>query len=273
MSAFTIIARQFTADEFSTYIDGVTLTDWTPTLIVLHNTYNPTLKACPDGFNDDRIENLHQYYQFQVDNGPGKPKGWSGGPHLFVDQNGVWVFNPLDRHGVHSPSWNKVAWGVEMLGDYSTESFDDGPGLDVQKNAVAALAAMFRKLGIDTVDNDNFKLHREDTLTSHKGCPGSNVDKQSVMTAVQAQLSVSTTPPAETPVKIVVYRKGAGEDPSAVVAGALVGGVCMADVQDLADATGLDTDGAGKVSVREFVGDAYSIRWDGANSKVYLIEN
>lgn len=271
MSAFTIVARQFTAEEFSKYIEDVVLSDWTPTLIVLHNTFNPTLKTCPDGFNDDRIENLHQYYQFQVDNGPGKPKGWSGGPHLFVDQNGVWAFNPLDRHGVHSPSWNKVSWGVEMLGDYSTESFDDGPGLDVQKNAIAALAAMFKKLGFDTVDNDNFKLHREDPLTSHKGCPGSNVDKSTVMTAVQALL---TNPvPSGTPIKVVVYRKGAGQEPSAVVDGSLVGDVCMADDQDLADATGLEENGAGLVSVREFVGDAFSVRWDGPNAKVYLVEN
>ena len=40
-------------------------------------------------------------------------KGWSGGPHLFIANDGIWEFNRLTKPGVHAPSWNKVALGVD----------------------------------------------------------------------------------------------------------------------------------------------------------------
>lgn len=160
-----------TCDDFDTYCRELKVNlpgdpaHWSPQFVVLHNTGVPKLSDKPHGFNAASMDALQDYYQHtQV---------WSGGPHLFVDQNGVWSFNDPRYPGVHSPSWNHLAFGVEMLGDYDTESFTAGDGLAVHNNAVRAVAALSFAFGLDT---GTMKLHREDPLTDHH-CPGDNVDK------------------------------------------------------------------------------------------------
>jgi len=106
---------------------------------------------------------------------------WPAGPHLFVDDKQIWVFTPLTVSGTHSPSWNKLALGMEMLGDYDKEAFDSGRGLKVRKNTVPALATLSAILGIDP---HTMRLHREDPLTTH-ACPGKNVRKLEVIQEVQ----------------------------------------------------------------------------------------
>src|SRR5262249_4355401 len=92
-----------------------------------------------------------------------------------------WVFTPLTTSGVHSPSWNKIALGLEMLGDYDTEKFDSGRGLKVRKNAVAAMASLSSVLGFDP---SSMRLHREDPAPTHAS-PGSNMRKLEVIQEVQ----------------------------------------------------------------------------------------
>ena len=83
--------------------------------------------------------------------------------------------------GVHSPSWNKLAIGIEMLGNYETESFKTGRGLAVRKNAVAVMATLCAVIGIDP---NLIRLHKEDPLTTH-ACPGKNVVKSEVLKEIQ----------------------------------------------------------------------------------------
>jgi hypothetical protein len=263
MSQFSIVGARFSPGEFQSYIGGVSLASWKPNKIVLHNTSVPSISQRPNGFTHDQMVNLQHYYS---------GLGWSGGPHLFIDQNGIWVFNPLDRHGTHSPSWNSTSWGVEMLGEYQTESFDSGPGLAIQKNAEAALATMFMKLGVIQITNDVFKLHKEDPGTTHKTCPGQHVHKDAVLQAIQAIMAGPAPESADIPSKIVVYRFGQGHDPSAVVTGVLRDGSVLGDAAQLSEATGISTAETGLVKVRAFVGTKYSIAWQAATNKVYLVE-
>ena len=100
---------------------------------------------------------------------------------MFIDDKRIWVFTPLTVSGTHSPSWNKVALGIEMLGNYEKEAFDSGRGLQVRRNAVAAMATLCAILGLDPY---TIKLHREDPLTTH-ACPGKNVRKLEVIQEVQ----------------------------------------------------------------------------------------
>ncbi|CAN5512189.1 hypothetical protein BH11ARM1_BH11ARM1_02020 [soil metagenome] len=261
MSHFSIIGQRFSPSQFQSYVTGIALGIFLPNKIVLHNTAIPTIAQRPVGFNSDHMFGLEHYYE---------GLGWQGGPHLFVDQNGIWVFNPLDRRGTHSPSWNATSWGVEMLGDYAIEAFDSGPGLMVQNNSEAALAVLFRKIGVTTLTNDNFKFHKEDPLTTHN-CPGAHVVKSEVMARVQAIMSAPVSPVGVAS-KVVIYRAGFGHDPAAVLASQFIGGSVYADAEQLRQATGLTHDGTGQVRVRDFVGDAYSIAWDGATHKAYLVE-
>jgi hypothetical protein len=160
-----IVGNSYSADDFDTYCHALNWTAWRPQFIVLHNTAAPTLAQRPNGFTKQHILNLEAFYRDQ--------QKWSAGPHLFIDDKQIWVFTPLTFSGVHSPSWNKVALGIEMLGDYDRDEFDSGRGLKVQKNAVAAIATLSAVLGLDP---DSMRLHKEDPRTTH-ACPGRNVSK------------------------------------------------------------------------------------------------
>lgn len=168
-----IVAQAYSAAAFDAYCHELQWNAWRPSFIVLHNTASPSLAQRPNGLNRQHISNLENYYRDE--------KGWKAGPHLFIDDKQIWVFTPLTLSGTHSPSWNKVAFGVEMLGNYDTESFTSGRGLKVRKNTVAALATLTAILGLDP---SRMRLHKEDPLTTH-ACPGKNVRKLEVIQEVQ----------------------------------------------------------------------------------------
>ncbi len=260
VSNFSIVGSRFSPSEFQSYVTSIHLGSFVPNKIVLHNTAIPSLAQRPNGFTHQHMLGLEHYYE---------GLGWSGGPHLFVDQNGIWVFNPLERRGTHSPSWNGSSWGVEMLGDYATESFSSGDGLLVHNHAVIALAVLFRKLGVTQLTNTNFKLHKEDPGTNHN-CPGSRVKKASVMAEVQALMSAPVI--FKVPSKVIIYRMGQGHEPAAVLDAVFDGKSVYADADKLRAATGLSGTGVGDVKVRDFVGDAYSIKWVATTHKAYLVE-
>jgi hypothetical protein len=168
-----IVGRSFTTSEFDRYCHELEWHTWRPSFIVLHNTAIPSLAQRPNGFTQQHMRNLEAFYRDK--------QKWRAGPHLFIDDRNIWVFTPLTVSGTHSPSWNKIALGIEMLGDYETESFDTGRGAQVRANTVAAIATLTAILGLDP---ESMKVHREDQLTTHK-CPGKNVRKLEVIQAVQ----------------------------------------------------------------------------------------
>ncbi len=172
-----IVGVSHTPASFDAYCHTLHWTAWRPSFFVLHNTGVPSLAQRPSGLTKQHIQNLEAFYRDK--------NGWSAGPHLFVDDKQIWVFTPLTVSGVHSPSWNNVALGLEMLGDFDTESFSAGRGLKVRKNAVAAMATLSSVLGFDP---ESMRLHREDPKTTH-ACPGKNVRKLEVIQEVQDALS------------------------------------------------------------------------------------
>lgn len=167
-----VVARSFSQDNFDAYLHGLQWTAWRPSFIVLHNTAIPSLIQRPKGFTLEHIKSLEKYYK--------DAQGWNAGPHLFIDDKQIWVFTPLTVSGTHSPSWNKLAIGIEMLGNYETEDFNNGRGLEVRKNTVAAIASLSAVLGINPT---SMKLHREDQKTTH-ACPGKNVNKAAIILEV-----------------------------------------------------------------------------------------
>jgi hypothetical protein len=177
-----IVGLSFDKDGFDTYCQSLHWTAWRPSFIVLHNTAIPKLADRPNGFNSQSMQGFVSYYR--------DTQHWSAGPHLFIDDYKIWVFTPLTTPGVHSPSWNSLALGVEMLGDYATESFSDGRGLAVRQNAMSALATLCAALGLDPANptQNNIRLHKEDPLTTHI-CPGAHVIKTEVISDVSALLA------------------------------------------------------------------------------------
>ena len=164
-----IVGESFSPERFDAYCHSLQWSAWRPSFVVLHNTANPSLAQRPDGLTRQHLASLEAFYR--------DVKGWKAGPHLFIDDRQIWVFTPLTVSGTHSPSWNKLAFGVEMLGDFASEDFAKGRGLAVRKNTVAALATLHAVLGLDA---RGLRLHKEDPLTTH-GCPGKNVRKSEVV--------------------------------------------------------------------------------------------
>ena len=174
--AIEIVGRRFTPTEFRQYVKSLDFSTWHPQFVVLHNTFLPKLAEWR-GLNDEqklqKLRGLSEYY--------GATQHWSAGPHLFIDQEGIWVFSPLTRPGVHSPSWNQVSIGADMVGDYSSETFDPA----VRENTVQAIAILDAALGVTA---DSLKFHREDLKSTHRQCPGNNVNKDDLVQRIQALL-------------------------------------------------------------------------------------
>jgi len=168
-----IVGTGFHQEDFKDYVAGLSFANWRPSFVVLHNTGIPTFAQWHDVPGATRMQNLQSYYR--------DTQGWSGGPHLFVADDLIWVFTPLTVPGVHSPSWNSLSWGVELVGDYSKEQMV--PAL--RSNAISALATLHGALGLTP---STLRLHREDPLTTHL-CPGATVSKSDFISLVTAELT------------------------------------------------------------------------------------
>lgn len=168
-----IVGRGFAAEAFRQYVGNLSFGAWRPQFVVVHNTWQPRLSQWHSTPGEQRMRNFEHYYRDE--------KGWSGGPHLFVADDLIWVFTPLTLPGVHSPSWNGISWGVEIVGDFDREQFDGA----VRDNAVTALATLHAWRAIDPA---TLRLHKEDPKTTHKTCPGKNVEKAELIRRVEARI-------------------------------------------------------------------------------------
>src|SRR5436853_2663967 len=150
------------------YIQSLTFTSaFRPHFVVLHNTGAPTLEGWMNtvGGQVQRQKNLENYYKNQ--------QHWSAGPHFFVSRDMILEGTPLNRMGVHSPSWNDESVGIEMAGDYDKEAFD----ISVQANVTYLIAIIHNilKLGDPSkyiLGVKGLHFHKEDPNTTHKNCPG-----------------------------------------------------------------------------------------------------
>lgn len=202
-----IVGRKFTHVEFQAYLDGLSVTQWVK-FVVVHNTDVPDIALYKQWETrqgkyknwtpEQWLRNLGSYYS---------GLGWKGGPHLFIPptKDTILVLNPITLPGTHSPSWNKVALGVETVGNFEREAFTDPS----KANLVAALAMLHKKFGLRP---DGFELgkcglhfHKEDRNTTHKTCPGKNIEKEKLVTAVMEAMSLAVPVPQPAPVQDHVH--------------------------------------------------------------------
>ena len=177
----------FTPAEFAAYVAKLEWRDWKPQFIVLHNTAEPNLAqwehfGLGKTAGAQRVNNLNRYYR--VD------EGWHSGPHLFIAPDFIWLACDLTADGVHASCYNRVSIGVEMVGDYSTEAFDSGPGALVRDNAVAALAALHKALKLDPA---TLHFHKQ-CIRDHHDCPGKNVVQSDMIARVKALTQPAPVP-------------------------------------------------------------------------------
>lgn len=192
------VKRAFEQEQFRAYGETLAWPRWRPSRIVWHNTAAPSLVQWIKSADADRakglkpgitrIQNLERF--FHDDN------HWSGCPHLFVANDYIWEMNPLTAPGVHSPSWNNVSIGIEMVGDFAVEDDDSGEGLKVKNNTIFATAILCSALGLNP-SNETIFLHKEDKKTTHD-CPGARIaiDKQAMIAAVASLMAGGEHDPA-----------------------------------------------------------------------------
>ncbi len=167
------ILRAFSPAEFSAYTKSLSFAKWRPDFFVLHNTFTPNLAQWRKGSPEAHLRNLERYYV--------EKRGWTGGPHLFVDDKHIWVFNDLTQPGIHAQHWNSTSLGIEMVGNFDEEELDDA----VLNNTVKAIAILCRTLKISP---DTLRLHRDDPEGQQKDCPGRKVQKADIIERVTKEL-------------------------------------------------------------------------------------
>jgi hypothetical protein len=178
--AIEFVGRAFTPAEFQAYVSKLDFSSWRPQFIVLHHTVAPSLASWRTAPREARLKELGRFAKFFGE------QGWRAGPHLFIDDEAIWVFSPLTRPGVHAPSWNAVSIGVEMVGNYNVEPLDE----NVRENTVKAIAILDAALKVKA---DTLHFHRDDPRNVDKDCPGKNVSKEDFITRVDAMLTTGAT--------------------------------------------------------------------------------
>lgn len=224
--------RHYTAAEFEAYIDGLKFDKgWRPAFPTLHNTGVPSLTqwlAYGPSVEERWGANLNRYYQ---------GLGWHAGPHLVCCPDYIWILCDPEADGVSVSCWNRMTFGIEMVGNYEVGGDDPttGEGAKVIENAIAALSILTRKLGW-SIGNmvrgiGGLHFHKECLRDGHP-CPGSRVDKADILRRVLAQVPASaavhievaappTDPAPGSPADIQARLNKAGAHPPLTVDGDL----------------------------------------------------
>jgi hypothetical protein len=201
-----IVGRKFTHDEFKNYVGRLDI-NWAK-FVVVHNTSAPDIALYNKwtqraGWTPEQwLKNLTSYYA---------GLGWKGTPHLFIPptKDQILVLNDLKVPGTHTPSWNKIALGVETVGEFEREPF----GGYTQDNLVSALATLHDKLGFNPADYQlgvkGLHFHKEDRNTTHKTCPGRNMVKSELAHAVSAAMARGVAPVSDEEPESHVHAEGA----------------------------------------------------------------
>ena len=170
-----IDGRVMTADEFVRYVENLDLPPPLPTRVFLHHTWRPT----PDSWRGlDSIMAMKAYYERLVweDMDGRLQEGWTAGPHLFVAEDGIWLFSDLRYDGVGVYGHNYRSRHLEMVGNYDAQL----PSGAILENTIATLGILHERLGLDVGKLD---FHRD---YSNKSCPGWAVQKEWIIPQVTA---------------------------------------------------------------------------------------
>lgn len=155
-----IVNKKLSLDEFEKYVKKKNFGKIPPTFIVLHHTWKPDVK---DWQGQKSINGLKSYYE---------RKGWTAGPHLFIAEDGIWLFTDMYEVGIHAGVGNgnlKTGYsvGIEVVGNYDNKEWSG----KTKKNAIGAINTLLDKLKLKKRD---IHFHSE---YSAKTCPGLEITK------------------------------------------------------------------------------------------------
>jgi len=151
-----IINRCLSIEEFRQYVKEYYFGSEPANKLVIHHTWKPTT----DSWDGERsIQGLKNYYE---------KKGWPAGPHLFIAEEGIWLFSPMRKDGIHTAGLNHCSIGIEVVGDYDNEVWSG----NTKTNALGAIKILMDRLNLTFKD---IYFHRD---VSSKTCPGLAITKE-----------------------------------------------------------------------------------------------
>ena len=162
--------------------------------ITLHHTAAPSLAQRPRGLTAQHLENLRSYYSRDL--------AWKAGPHFFVDDDQVFGLSPWTEPGTHAKSFNATHLGIEVLGDYDSESPTDGRGLACWQTAAETVFVLCKWIGVDWWHATSWNFHRDDPKTT-KTCPGRLVGRAFVRSLIERVADGKVAPVAPTHADLV----------------------------------------------------------------------
>ncbi len=145
-----------TLPEFQNYVHDFNFGPKLPDKLVIHHTWRPT-KVQWQGKRT--MLGLKRFYE---------GKGWKAGPHLFVAEDGLWLFSPMNHDGVHAGKLNRLSIGIEVVGDYDRELWSG----NTKNLALGGIKCLMSRLAIG---GPNLFFHRD---VSPKTCPGKAITKE-----------------------------------------------------------------------------------------------
>ena len=154
--SITIINRRLNLHEFRDYVASYNFGSQPADKLVIHHTWRPTKEGWGGSHS---IQGLKRYYE---------GKGWPAGPHLFIAEDGIWLFSPMRQDGIHASELNHRSIGIEVVGDYDNEKWSG----KTKENTLGAIKILMNKLGID---KQGLRFHRD---VSTKSCPGTAITKE-----------------------------------------------------------------------------------------------
>ncbi len=172
-----IDGRVMSAEEFVRYVENLEFEAPLPKQIFLHHTWKPTRETWN---GKATILGMKAYYERQLwrDEQGRLHEGWNAGPHLFIADDGIWLFSDLRYDGVGVAGHNTGTRHIEMVGDYDNQL----PSGATLSNTIAALGVLHERLGLDI---QSLGFHRD---LSTKSCPGRAVRKDWIIPQVAAWL-------------------------------------------------------------------------------------
>lgn len=150
-----IIQKRLSLAEFRSYVAAYDFGPLPPDKLVVHHTWKPTKEQWQ---GERSILGLKGYYE---------RKGWTAGPHLFVAEDGIWLFSPMRHNGIHASTLNPRSVGIEVVGNYDNIRWSG----ETKKNALGVIRVLMQQLSI--FENGVF-FHRD---VSAKTCPGTAITK------------------------------------------------------------------------------------------------
>lgn len=161
---FLYLGQGLTAPEFAAYVETYDFGAIPPDYVVLHHTANPCTHwaqypggsvwdANEGGLSAEQIKArrlgkltaIKEYYRTNPS------YFWDRGPHLFIDDQYIWLFTPMRHVGIHAAEGNSITQGgrlhysigIEVVGYYENVQWPE----PVQHLVGHAVAVLKRRLG------------------------------------------------------------------------------------------------------------------------------